>query len=72
MEAARANWTDSRLDDLNGRVKDVDTKVTHLDRKMDEGFVRLERSNRQAATHHHRRGRGLFAAFIAFLAAILG
>ena len=72
MEAARANWTDSRLDDLNGRVKDVDTKVTHLDRKMDEGFVRL--SDRIDKLQHTIIvvGGGLFAAFIAFLAAILG
>jgi hypothetical protein len=35
MEAARANWTDSRLDDLNDRVKSMDTK-------MDAGFARLD------------------------------
>lgn len=35
MEAARATWTDSRLDDLNERVKSVDTK-------MDAGFKRLD------------------------------
>jgi hypothetical protein len=35
MEAARANWTDSRLDDLNDRVK-------LMDAKMDAGFARLD------------------------------
>jgi hypothetical protein len=35
MEAARANWTDSRFDDLNDRVKSIDTKV-------DAGFSRLD------------------------------
>jgi hypothetical protein len=35
MEAARATWTDSRLDELNTRVKSVDTK-------MDAGFKRLD------------------------------
>jgi hypothetical protein len=35
MEAARANWTDSRLDDLNDRVKSMDTKI-------DAGFARLD------------------------------
>ena len=35
MEAARATWTDSRLDELNNRVKSVDTK-------MDAGFKRLD------------------------------
>jgi hypothetical protein len=35
MEAARANWTDSRLDDLNDQVK-------RMDMKMDAGFARLD------------------------------
>jgi hypothetical protein len=35
MEAARANWTDSRLDDLNDRVKSMDAK-------MDAGFASLD------------------------------
>jgi hypothetical protein len=35
MEAARANWRDSRLDDLNARVKSMDAK-------MDAGFARLD------------------------------
>ena len=35
MEAARATWTDSRLDDLNDRVKGMDAR-------MDAGFARLD------------------------------
>ncbi|MBS1677434.1 MAG: hypothetical protein JST08_08615 [Actinobacteria bacterium] len=35
MEAMRSTWTDSRLDDLNDRVKS-------MDRKIDEGFARLD------------------------------
>jgi hypothetical protein len=35
MAAARENWTDARLDDLNDRVKNMDTK-------MDAGFARLD------------------------------
>jgi hypothetical protein len=35
MEAARANWTDSRLDYLNDRVESMDTKI-------DAGFARLD------------------------------
>lgn len=31
----RSTWTDSRLDDLNDRVKSMDAK-------MDEGFARLD------------------------------
>jgi hypothetical protein len=46
MEAARATWTDTRLDDLNERVKVMDTKMdegfTRLDAKMDAGFTRLD------------------------------
>jgi TolA-binding protein len=46
MEAARATWTDSRLDDLSERVKVMDTKMdegfTRLDAKMDAGFTRLD------------------------------
>jgi len=35
MEAARASWTDPRLDDLSDRVKSMDTKI-------DAGFARLD------------------------------
>jgi hypothetical protein len=42
MEAARATWTDSRLDDLNERVRDLSDRVTSLDSKVDIGFGRLD------------------------------
>jgi hypothetical protein len=46
MEAARAAWTDSRLDDLSGQVKGMDKKMdegfVRLDEKMDAGFARLD------------------------------
>jgi hypothetical protein len=35
MEAMRSTWTDSRLDDLNERVKG-------MDKKIDDGFARLD------------------------------
>ena len=35
MEAVRATWNDSRLDDLNDRVKSMDVKI-------DAGFARLD------------------------------
>ncbi|MCW2979074.1 MAG: hypothetical protein JWO14_801 [Solirubrobacterales bacterium] len=101
MEAARATWTDSRLDDLNGQVKGMDKKMdagfvrldekmaegfTRLDDKMDAGFARLDEridgtngridamSDRIDKLQHAiiMVGGSLFAAFIAFLAAILG
>jgi hypothetical protein len=65
IEAARATWTDSRLDDLNDRVK-------NMDRKMDAGFTR---TNERIDKLEHTIivvGGSLFAAFVAFLAAILG
>jgi tetrahydromethanopterin S-methyltransferase subunit G len=42
MEAARTNWTDSRLDDLKGSVAVIDGKVAQLDAKVDAGFARLD------------------------------
>lgn len=65
MEAARATWSDSRLDDLSERVKSMDTK-------MDAGFTR---TNERIDKLEHAIivvGGSLFAAFVAFLAAILG
>jgi hypothetical protein len=67
MEAGtmRSTWTDSRLDELNDRVKGLDEKV-------DAGFVRLD--DRIDRLQHTIMvvGGGLFAAFVAFLAAIIG
>ena len=61
----RSTWTDSRLDNLNDRVKGLDEKV-------DAGFVRLD--DRIDRLQHTIMvvGGGLFAAFVAFLAAIIG
>jgi hypothetical protein len=65
MEAMRSTWTDSRLDDLNGRVKDLGIKVDKLDERL---------TGRIDALQHtiFLVGGGLFAAFIALLAAMLG
>ena len=49
MEAARANWTDSRLDDLNDRVKSIDAHMhagfARLDSRIDETNGRIDRLN---------------------------
>jgi uncharacterized membrane protein affecting hemolysin expression len=49
MEAARANWTDSRLDDLNDRVKSMDVKIdagfARLDSRIDETNGRIDQLN---------------------------
>jgi hypothetical protein len=61
MEAARANWTDSRLDDLNERVSEIAADVRHQSDRIDS----LQHTILVV-------GGGLFAAFVAFLAAMLG
>jgi uncharacterized membrane protein affecting hemolysin expression len=49
MEAAKANWTDPRLDDLNGRVKSVDANMrggfARLDSRIDETNSRIDKMN---------------------------
>jgi hypothetical protein len=61
MEAMRSTWTDSRLDDLNGRVSDLGARIDHQSGRID-------------ALQHTILlvGGGLFAAFVAVLAAMLG
>jgi hypothetical protein len=72
MEAARATWTDSRLDDLNDRVKS-------MDKKMDIGFARLDEridgtNDRIDALQHTIMtvGGALVAALLGLTAAMLG
>jgi hypothetical protein len=61
MEAMRSTWTDSRLDDL----KD---EVVHLGTRIDAQGARID-----SLTHTILLvGGGLFAAFIAFTAALVG
>jgi hypothetical protein len=59
MEASR--WTDARIDDLNGRVSAIADEVRH-------------QSNRIDALQHTIVvvGGSLFAAFVAFLVAMVG
>jgi hypothetical protein len=42
VAAARATWTDSRLDDLKETVLVIDEKVTALDVNIDKGFARQD------------------------------
>ncbi|HKZ15403.1 MAG TPA: hypothetical protein VJL81_16315 [Solirubrobacterales bacterium] len=65
MEAARATWTDSRLDDLNDRVKSMDAK-------MDAGFSRLDERIDKLQHTIIVVGGGLVAAMLAVLAAMIG
>jgi len=34
MESMRSTWTDSRLDDLNDRFKDLSAKVSEMDTRL--------------------------------------
>ncbi|HEU5253665.1 MAG TPA: hypothetical protein VFU16_10120 [Solirubrobacterales bacterium] len=61
MEAMRSTWSDSRLDDLNDRV-------SVLSGRIDENNSRIDRLQHTILIV----GGGLFAAFVAVLAAIIG
>jgi hypothetical protein len=57
----RSTWTDSRLDDLNARVSGMSEEVRHQSDRIDS----LSRTILVV-------GGALVAAFVAFLAAVLG
>ena len=57
----RSTWTDSRLDDLNNRVGEIASRLDALSGRIDS----LQHTILIV-------GGGLFAAFVAVLAAIIG
>lgn len=61
----RSTWTDSRLDDLNGRVTDLSAKVSEMDSRLTGRIDSLQHTIMLV-------GGGIFAAFVAVLAAIIG
>jgi hypothetical protein len=61
MESMRSTWTDSRLDDLNKRVGEIANRLDGLSSRIDN----LQHTILIV-------GGGLFAAFVAVLAAIIG
>ena len=61
MEAMRSTWTDSRLDDLNERVGEIASRLDALSNRIDN----LQHTILIV-------GGGLFAAFVAVLAAVIG
>ncbi|HXF32727.1 MAG TPA: hypothetical protein VN522_14530 [Solirubrobacterales bacterium] len=67
MEAARATWTDSRLDDLKETVTSIDENVGRLDVKVDTGFGRLDH---RIDKLNHNLVQGLIA-LIAIIAVLL-
>ena len=68
----RATWSDERLDDLKGEVARQGERIDALGVKVDDGFARLD-TRIDSLTHTLLYvGAGLFAAFLSFLAALLG
>jgi hypothetical protein len=62
MEAMRSTWTDSRLDDLNGRVTDLSTKVSEMDTRLTSRIDSLQ----------HTMMHGFIAIMVAILTSFLG
>jgi hypothetical protein len=65
MKPMRSTWTDSRLDDLNGRVEDIGCRMDREFRELRGEFGALQRTIIQV-------GGAMIAAFVGLLAAVLG
>jgi hypothetical protein len=65
MKQMRSTWTDSRLDDLNVRVAELKSQVSELDVRLTGRIDSLQQTILIV-------GGGLFAAFVAVLAAMIG
>jgi peptidoglycan hydrolase CwlO-like protein len=74
MEAARATWTDSRLDDLNERVKGMDKKMdagfARLDNRIDGTNERIDGTNERIDKLNHTMLQGM-VALISIIAVLL-
>ena len=64
----KTNWTDARIDDLNSRVSGLGDDVRHQSARIDKMGERIDALQHTIVVV----GGSLFAAFVAFLAAILG
>ncbi|HEU4598338.1 MAG TPA: hypothetical protein VFS26_01200 [Solirubrobacterales bacterium] len=62
MKLMRSTWTDSRLDDLNGRVADLSTKVNEMDNRLTGRIDSLQ----------HTMVHGFIALAVAMLTGFLG
>jgi hypothetical protein len=72
MEAMRSTWTDSRLDEFKNRV---DERLNSLDQRLGELSSRIDENIGRIDSLQHTIlivGGGLFAAFVAVLAAMIG
>jgi Flp pilus assembly protein TadB len=65
MEVMRSTWTDSRLDEFKDQVN---KSLNDLGQRMDHQSDRIDRLQHTILVV----GGGLFAAFVAVLAAIIG
>lgn len=68
VEAMKTNWTDARIDDLNSRVSGIGDDVRRQSDRIDKMGERIDGLQHTILVV----GGSLFAAFVAFLAAILG
>lgn len=64
----RSTWTDRRLDDLNDKVSQIASDVRHQSDRIDRMGERIDALQHTIIVV----GGGLFAAFVAFLAAMAG
>jgi hypothetical protein len=65
MESMRSTWTDSRLDDLNGRVSNLADRMDDEFREVRGEIGALHRTLIQF-------GAAMIAAFVGLIAAVLG
>jgi hypothetical protein len=68
----RKRWTDEGLDDLNKKVEVLGTKMDGLEKKVDDGFARLERGNHDLRTEMNQHLGELNARFDAQFRTMLG
>jgi uncharacterized protein YoxC len=72
MKKVRSTWTDSRLDGLNDRVDGLSDRLSELSREVRSLDERLTGRIDALQQTIIQVGGGLFAAFVALLAAIIG
>lgn len=76
METMRESWTDARLDDFRAetarRFASVDERFDRLERRMDDGFNRVDDRLHAMQRTMIQVGIGISAAFIAGFAALIG
>jgi predicted nucleic acid-binding Zn-ribbon protein len=68
----RIDKLETKVDALGGRVGKLETRFEALEGKVDEGFNRLDRDMRELRGEIKNLPRGLFAAAVAIVVALIG